>query len=241
MIVGISIVRDNRLVLEVTLRHLLAHGVDRFLMIDHRSVDGTKEILARLGAETGKFDVEHERGPHFWQDRWFNKLIARAAELPRPEGEPLWIMPFDADEIIIPKTKATLREELRAAGDAVLYAKRFAHATLERRGRIPLGRGNPKVVFTWHPGCALGGHGAHRVAHHPGPVLHGRIEIRERQFVSAKHFIKKTRQHIASAHPGHQPAGYWGRRGMSDQELIAAYQQWRAVASEVLDPIPLRR
>ena len=61
MIVGITIVRDNERVLEPTLRHLLFHGVDRILVIDHRSVDRTPRILARLAKETGKLSVHDNR------------------------------------------------------------------------------------------------------------------------------------------------------------------------------------
>lgn len=241
MIVGISIVRDNDRVIDATLRHLLAHGVDRILVINHRSVDRTNAILMRLAQMTGKIDVRPELGKHFWQDRWQNELLAQAAALPRAPGEPLWILPFDADEIFIPKTRRTLAAELARVPDGVLPAKRFAHASLERRMKNPLGGGNPKVVFTWHPSCRIGGHGAHHVGGHPGPILRDRIEVRERQFLGPRHYIKKTRQHIESAHPGHKPAGYWGRRGLGDAQLVAQYQEWARKASEVRDPIPLRR
>ena len=43
-------VRDEEDVLEANLRAHLALGVDQFLIIDHKSADGTPEILERYGA-----------------------------------------------------------------------------------------------------------------------------------------------------------------------------------------------
>jgi Glycosyl transferase family 2 len=237
VIIGLASVRDNAGVIEATLRHLLAHGVDRILLIDHKSQDGTSDILARLAAETGRLEITRREDRYYDHGVWVTALLSRAETF-----APTWIVPFDADEIIVPLTRPTLAEEFAACRTpAILAAKRWPHASLNRRAADPLP--HRKVVFSWQPGAVIA-IGAHSVGGHPGPILENRIAIRERLYLSERHFIRKTRQHLESRSPRHGPgtnAQYLARREMSREQLVAMYRAWVIGASAVYDPIPLRR
>lgn len=84
------VVRDALDILPFVVRHHLRHGVDRFYVLDNGSVDGTRELLARLArhfplvwrTDDGEFDV-----------RLAHSLYAEAAD----DGVD-WIVPVDADE-----------------------------------------------------------------------------------------------------------------------------------------------
>lgn len=235
-IIAITVVQDEAPIIEDTIRHLLAHRIDRVLVVDHRSTDGTRDVLARLAAETGRLDVEYQDGQAYYQPEWVNDAIGRAIAL-----KPSWILPFDADEIFVPLTQPSLAAEFEVAGRAVLNAKSYSHASLERRASHHDLLG--KRAFSWWPGVRVD-KGAHNVVGHPGPLLGGRIQIRHRNYLSETHFIQKTRKHLASQLMNMRPeqsVHFKMRARMSDAQLREEYRKWSAVASEVFDPIPLRR
>ncbi len=236
MIIGLTVVRDEKELIEATIRHLLAHGVNHIFVTDHRSIDGTSEILARLAQQTGRISIERKLDPHFYQERWVNEMLYKVAT-----WRPRWILPFDADEIFIPCTRPTLIEELRSIQQGVLRAAIWPHASIERRTAQPTAL--TKVVCSWHPGYAIAV-GAHEVWGHPGPEIRGRIEVRERGYLSEAHFIAKTKKHLEARRPecpSDRSVQFWERRNMSRAQLAQTYETWRRQASAVHDPIPLKQ
>lgn len=238
MIVGLSVVRDERELIAQTVRHLLAHGVARLLLVDHRSTDGTSDILSDLARETGALDVERKDDPYFRQHEWQNELLWRASKL-----APTWILPFDADETWLPMTRATIAEELYTLpAPAFAPALVWQHASLTSRARVPLMM--RKLAFTWEanlPQFALDV-GGHHVRGHGGVPCPGRLEVRERAYLSEAHFIDKTRKHNGAHYPGkpdNQSLHHKRRAGMTDAELAREYAVWKAQCSEVEDPMRL--
>ena len=73
-------VRDDADIVETTIRHLLYH-TDEVLVVDHRSVDGTREILESLPVELWRLE---EHG--FSQERVMNELAARGLSVDRLLG-----------------------------------------------------------------------------------------------------------------------------------------------------------
>ena len=86
------VVRDAADLLEINLHHHLLEGVERFLVLDHQSVDETPRILERFAA-AGVVEWERVEGP-FCMEGWLNEL-ALTAYLQGAD----WVLPIDADEL----------------------------------------------------------------------------------------------------------------------------------------------
>ena len=92
-IVALMVTRNEALRLPSALRHLRFLGVDRVLLVDNRSADGTREIAARdkrvhLVDAPGSY-----AGSNFGVD-WTNALLDRYAL-----GH--WVLVVDADELLV--------------------------------------------------------------------------------------------------------------------------------------------
>ena len=92
---AVSIVKNEADIIEAFVRHTLA-WVDRHLIFDHDSTDGTREILLALRAEGLPIRL-------FTDDALANLQQARSNHLVRlatTEEHADWILPLDADEIL---------------------------------------------------------------------------------------------------------------------------------------------
>jgi hypothetical protein len=233
-IIGVAIVKDESELIEYTIRNLLAHGIDRILIIDHASRDGTSEILSSLASETGRLEVERKEETVFRQEVWSNELIARAGK----KYGATWIVPFDADEIFIPLTQPTIAEELRAVESGVFIVSSFAHANLSQRATDAQCM---KCIFSWIEGCTIN-KGAHSVRGHVGPIMCDKIKIAERRYLNSAHFIKKVRKHIASRDanlPSHSGLQYQLLRNKTDMQLENEYEKMVRACSVITDPIQI--
>jgi quercetin dioxygenase-like cupin family protein len=113
---GLMVVRNAADLLPVSLQHHLAQGVERFLVLDHASTDGTAELLQSLArrlplewsAVDGPFRVEH----------WMNDLALEASL----QGAD-WVLPIDADEFWIGTEGIRVGECLAATGAGALQAR----------------------------------------------------------------------------------------------------------------------
>jgi len=92
------LVRDEADVVETWLRYHLARGVDLVLATDHRSVDGTSDILHEY-ARDGRVVVLREEGDVLLQADW----VTRMARLAATEHGADWVIPSDADELWWPR------------------------------------------------------------------------------------------------------------------------------------------
>ena len=102
------LVRDEADVVEACLRHHVALGVDHVVATDHRSLDGTAEILERFAGE-GSLTLLRERGETLEQAAW----VTRMARLAATEHGADWVLNVDADELWWPRT-GSLRDVLAA-------------------------------------------------------------------------------------------------------------------------------
>jgi len=90
-IFGISIVRNEADILRVNVLHHLALGIDRFLIVDNGSSDGTDRVLRELGADR-RIRWTRDDGP-YRQSEITTELARQAVR----EGA-RWVLPIDADE-----------------------------------------------------------------------------------------------------------------------------------------------
>jgi Glycosyl transferase family 2 len=92
------VVRDEADIVETWLRYHLARGVDVVIATDHRSVDGTSDIL-HDHARDGRVVVIREEGDVLRQAEW----VTRMARLAAAEHGAGWVIPSDADELWWPR------------------------------------------------------------------------------------------------------------------------------------------
>jgi Glycosyl transferase family 2 len=92
------LVRDEADVVETWLRYHLARGVDVVIATDHRSIDGTSEILHEH-ARDGRVVVLREEAGGIRQSEWTTRMSRLAAT----EHGADWVIPSDADEFWWPR------------------------------------------------------------------------------------------------------------------------------------------
>jgi glycosyltransferase involved in cell wall biosynthesis len=235
---GLCIAHNEADVLGQTTRHLLEHGVDALTIINHRSTDGTAEVLEELGTRyPGRLEVWRRDDRYYRQQPLTNEL-AQAARA----GGADWLLPFDADEYWIPRRHTTLRAAFASAdyaGVDTLRARVYHH--LSWRRRPPQAAHLPKVAIRATPVrhflC-----GNHHVDPGGRQVDGELVEIRELSYRGEDHFVRKMRERIATLRPDSPPGEnthYKARVGLSELELR---EQWRSMqdAPSIVSPIPSR-
>jgi len=90
-IAAIAIVRNEADILRVNVQHHLALGVDRFLIVDNGSSDGTDRVLRELDADP-RIRWTRDDGP-YRQSEITTELAREAVR-----GGARWVLPVDADE-----------------------------------------------------------------------------------------------------------------------------------------------
>jgi glycosyltransferase involved in cell wall biosynthesis len=153
---GVSVIRNEADVIELTARHLLEQGVDCLLVADNLSTDATRSILDRLARELPVRVVDDPDPAHRHSEK-MTSLAGQAAALGAD-----WIVPFDGDEIWRAR-RGSLRDAIERASGDVLVATMFDHYPRPtfRRGslikRMPWNRVNgwSKVAFRWQPGTVV--------------------------------------------------------------------------------------
>ena len=88
------LVRNERLRLPWLLSHYRALGVDRFLVLDNGSDDGTREWLLAQGPDTHLFHTAASFAESGAGMRWTNQLLDR-------HGSGAWCLTVDADEALV--------------------------------------------------------------------------------------------------------------------------------------------
>ena len=95
-VTAISMVRNEADVIEAFVRHH-AEIVDELVVVDHRSVDGTDEMLRALAEEGLPLRVRSEDSPVQRQNVVMTGLMREAAA----DGGADWVLPLDADEFLV--------------------------------------------------------------------------------------------------------------------------------------------
>jgi hypothetical protein len=94
-ITAITMARNEADVIEAFVRHH-AEIVDELVVADHRSVDGTSELLTALAAEGLPLTVRFEDSPMHRQNAVLTGLMREAAAAGAD-----WVVPLDSDEFLV--------------------------------------------------------------------------------------------------------------------------------------------
>lgn len=197
---AVGMVRDEADIIGTVVRHLVGQGVQRVLIADNLSTDGTHEILEDL-AKTHPVTVLMDRLPDYYQGEK-TTLLARAAA----RAGASWVVPFDADEIWLAPSGSVV-EWLAACDAAVVQAPMFNHVPTTtddlsepdpvRRLRWRKTQPNRlhKVAFRAQRRVrvAYGNHGVSR----SGTRAAG-LQIRHFPYRSEEQFVRKLRQGAAA-------------------------------------------
>jgi Glycosyl transferase family 2 len=92
------LVRDEEDVVDEHLRYHLEHGVDFVIATDHRSVDGTTEILRRYERDGHLHYIGEQR-----EDYLQAEFVTRMARLAATDYRANWVINADADEFWWPR------------------------------------------------------------------------------------------------------------------------------------------
>ena len=136
---GVTMVRNEADVIEAFVRHNLGI-LDGLAVVDHGSIDGTSEILARLQAEGLPLSVERKLDAAFRQSDTITALAREA--LARDSAD--FVFALDGDEFLKVPSRATLEralEDVPADTHAVLHWRTYVPDVFDDSS-VPFGRGH---------------------------------------------------------------------------------------------------
>jgi hypothetical protein len=235
---GVAMVRDELDVIGCTIDHLLDQGVDRVLIVDNGSVDGTRELLERRSTADRRVLAGVDPLVPYYQSEKMTWLAHRAWR-----GGADWVIPFDADEWWFAETGG-LAEHLRQRSERIVHA--HLHHMVPRepdpadlmgaefvldatRGRVG------KVAFRSHPLARVerGNHAVSRV----GEVGTG-LRIAHAIYRGPGQVLRKVRQGSeAAALTGDDTAEitpHWTRANRHGDEEVA--RMWDTISRGEPEP-----
>lgn len=210
MIVAVSWMKDEADIVDFTIRNMIRQ-VDRVIVADHSSTDGTRDILA--GHDITVID---DNNPSFHQSTAITRLARQAFD----EGADI-VVPFDADEIWCGLDawvaepgvwSAPVFDHVPTVADDYTQSDPTRRQTW--RQREPHDR---KVMFSWCPDLVVG-FGNHRVVGQRSTPAEG-VMIRHFPNRSVEQFAAKVQRGAASARhsqPGEDAYGAHWEEMLSD-------------------------
>lgn len=125
------LVRDEADIVDAQIAYHLAAGVDVVIATDHRSSDGTTEILERH-ARDGSVHLIREDADRIRQSEW----VTRMARLAATEHGADWVLNSDADEFWWPR-EGTLKDVLGAVPRGYGVVRAVSRVFVPRPGAEP--------------------------------------------------------------------------------------------------------
>lgn len=250
-IVQTLLVRDEADVIDAHIKFHLDAGVDLVIVTDHRSVDGTTEIL-RSYAREGYVRLFVERSERISQSNW----VTRMARLAASEYGADWVINSDADEFWWP-SGGSLKHALAAVPAEVGLVRPLQRPFVPRpddggpfseRMTIRLAVDAPindpstpyrpvvKAIHRGHPGVAVG-QGNHSVSGIPG----GRLDCWPQ--IELFHLPLRSRAQVARKHENTWRAWHPNLRGDLARARLASElgRPWAFYDRVVVDDEAARR
>lgn len=249
---AVMLARDEADIIAATVGHLLAQ-TDEVIVTDHRSTDGTREILEALPVV-----LHTDDGRGHWQERDTNRMAMEALD----RGHD-WVVPCDADEIWVAAVGGRLADFLETVEPAVsvVYATMFDHVPSAVDDPA---EPNPVRRICWRrresggrkAACRLrrdlriaqGNHSA-LYGGEEAAWKHGLLTIRHFSLRDEGQVVRKVRNGRdsysveAGLPPGHGDA--WAHWGATDDEIVERFRRsfWSPDPANdetlVYDPAPL--
>jgi len=257
---AVGIVRDEADIVGTVVANLLAQGVERVVIADNLSTDGTLDVLERLARSHPVTVLRDGLAAHYQAEK--TTLLARAAA----RAGAGWVLPFDADEVWATagaQPGGTVGGWLATCRADVVQVPVFNHvptagddpALSDPVVRLRWRKEEPnrlhKVAFRAHPRARLlqGNHGVQR----RGRRQQG-LQIRHFPYRSEEQFVRKLRQGhdaLAATDLDAEVGKHWrGVGGGDDAELRSTWRSlvethnmplewWVPRRGLVEDPAPL--
>jgi len=204
---AVGMVRDEADVIEYTLRHLIASAVDGIVVADNLSTDGTRDIILNVRRQVRTpIILIDDTDPAYYQSAKMTALLQIA--LRHADQEWPWIVPFDADEVLVCSYRVPFAKYLRSMPETrrcfsvpmvnyfPCYLDREHHNPFKRivHRHVPLNT-LPKVVFRGTAGITIQ-QGSHAVLDTDGSTLEAThstmLKICHFPYRSAEHFVRKA-------------------------------------------------
>lgn len=232
MIAGVATCRNEADIIEASVLHMLAEGVDHLWLYDGMSTDDTRDILAGLPVTVLDDDVQ----PYFHRQPLLTTELAHLAGAAGAE----WVVPWDIDEFWFSPT-GTIADTLRVLPDDVGRVAADMYQHLDFDWREPHAKPLPKMAFRYHLKANVH-NGNHDVDGIPGYRANGHLQIREVQYRGFEHFCHKIADRCATLDPSLAPtegSHHTKYRGWTAEQLEP---EWAALVARatVHDPIPTR-
>ena len=212
-IFGISMVRDEADIVGLSVLHNLSLGLDRVIVLDNGSTDGTDEILRRLANADRRVRWIRDDSP-FDQSAVTTDL---AREAHRQGAD--WIVPFDADEFWWGE-RGSFREVLTESGFGSLGARVVTF--VQARGQH---RSTPEALMTMTRRPA-------ELAPRPGQGGLELVESNRAAFVQMQYppkLVSRPRADTAIYRGNHKVTGVAGPHG-KDARLVCFHAPLRSRA-----------
>lgn len=220
---AVAMVRNEADVIETSLRHLVAQGVEHILVVDNMSEDETPAVLTRLAAELPGLHVGRDTVAAYHQSEKMTFLADRVAS-----AGATFVIPFDADELWF-APRGRLADVLTASAAPLQRAhlfNLFPEADAPGWRLDPVRHFDDKVAFrpARNAVVAMGNHEVTR----PGRQDPDGLRILHLPWRSFDQFARKTRVGAAAVALADLPedkAYHWRRLGVADDDALRA--MWR--------------
>lgn len=231
---AVTMVKNEIDILADTVHHLLGQGVDRVLVADNLSTDGTRELIAEMAREDPRIIAGLDREVGYYQSAKMTELARFAAR----HGA-RWIIPFDADEWWFAQG-TTLRDFYEAAptgAHSALIHNAFPLPGLPWRQKLRLDltpAAMTKVSYRFHPAVILGigNHWALRAGQSSRDLRILHVPWRTFDQLS-----RKLRQGAAALDAADLPENvgpHWRGGGRQTEEALMA--KWNDLLQGAVDP-----